>query len=114
MSTDIVSANLRLEHGIAPAEFAHVVDVFARLDQRLRSFDGRAIDLRLYVKERDTPSQHTTLEVVVAGHPAIIATSSHTDLDLALEEVRDEMVRQLTDVKTITEPQNNRARRQRA
>lgn len=114
MSTDIVSANLRLEHGVSPAEFDHVTEVFARLDQRLRSFDGRAIDLRLYVKERDTPSQHTTLEAVVAGHPAIIATSRHTDFDLALEEVRDDMVRQLTDTKNLAEPQNNRARRERA
>ena len=114
MTADIVSANLRLEHGVAPAEFDHVVEVFGRLDQRLRSFEDRSIDLRLYVKERDTPSQHTTLEAVVAGHPAIIATSSHADLDLALEEVRDDMVRQLTDAKNLTEPQNNRSRRGRA
>jgi len=113
MSANIVSANLRLEHGVAPAEFDHVVETFAKLDHRLRSFDGQTIELRLHVKERDTPSQHTTLEAHVASHPRFIATSSRTEFDQALAEVRDDMVRQLTDAKTITEPRNNRSLRER-
>ena len=113
MTAGIVAANLRLEHGVAPAEFDHVVDVFGKLDHHLSSFEDRTIDLRLHVKERETPSQHTTLEAHVGDRPRFIATSSHTDFDQALAEVRDDLVRQLTDAKTLTEPRHNRALRER-
>lgn len=107
MTTPTVAENLRLEYGIKPEEFDHVVSVLDRLDERLRSFRAEAVELRLSVKERDQPSQRTTLEAIIAGRPIIVATSDRADLDSALVEVRDDLIRQITDAKNRTEPKNN-------
>lgn len=107
MTTPTVAGSLRLEYGVKPDEFDHVVDVLGRLDERLRSFRSEAVELRLSVKERDEPSQRTTLEAIIAGRPLIVATSDREDLDAALVEVRDDLLRQITDAKNRTEPMNN-------
>lgn len=107
MTEPTVAESLRLEYGIKPHEFDHVVDVLGRLDERLRSFRAEAVELRLSVKERDQPSQRTTLEAIIAGMPRIVATSAEEDLDDALAEVRDDLIRQITDAKSRTEPMNN-------
>ena len=109
MTTDLVATNLRLEHGVAPTELDHVVDVFAKLDQHLRPFANRIVDLRLHVKERKTPSQHTTLEADIAGLSHLVATSDDPDFDRALAEVRDELARQLTDAKDRADPHHGKA-----
>jgi ribosome-associated translation inhibitor RaiA len=62
----------------------------------------------LFVKDRDTKSQHVTLDVKIDRHDVLVATSSNTDLDRAFNEVRDEMIRQLSDMKTKSEPRNNK------
>jgi len=112
MSEPTVAETLQLTHGVPPAEFGHVVAALGRLDERLRSFPVGTVELHLGVKERDTPSQRTTLEARIAGRPRIIATSSRRDFDAALAEVRDDLIRQITDAKNRTEPRNSRVRRQ--
>jgi len=112
MSSPVVANILKLSHGVAPEERAHVVAAFSRLDDRLRSFPEGAVELSLSVKERDTPSQRTTLEAWIAGQPRVVATSARTDFDAALAEVRDDMVRQISDAKNRTEPRNNRVGRE--
>lgn len=107
MTAPTVADNLRLEYGVGQDEFDHVVDVLGRLDERLRSFRAEAVELRLSVKERDEPSQRTTLEAIIAGRPIIVATSERGDFDAALVEVRDDLIRQITDAKNRTEPMNN-------
>jgi ribosome-associated translation inhibitor RaiA len=97
--------------GLGPADRARIVDRWSRLDQRLKSFRSDEVILVLTVKERDTPSQQTTLEARIARRPTLVATSSHTELDRALNEVRDDLIRQLTDAKNRTEPRQNRRRR---
>ena len=67
--------------------------------------------MELSVKERDTPSQRTTLEADISGWPRLVATSSHAAMGKALVEVRDDLLRQITDHKTRMEPRNNRHRR---
>ncbi len=67
--------------------------------------------LQLSVKERDTPSQRTMLAATIVGQRRLVATSRRTDFDGALAEVRDDLVRQITDAKNRTEPRNNRAHR---
>jgi ribosome-associated translation inhibitor RaiA len=64
------------------------------------------------VKERDEPSQRTTLEAWIAGQPRLVATSDRQDFDAAIAEVRDDLIRQITDAKNRTEPRNNRALRE--
>ena len=106
-----VDAALVLGNGIESAERAAIVEQLASLDSRLRSFRAGSVELRLTIKERDMPSQRTTLEASIAGRPRIVATSTRTDFAPALSEVRDDLVRQITDAKTRTEPRNNRQRR---
>jgi ribosome-associated translation inhibitor RaiA len=111
MSSPTVADILRLAHGVTPAERDHVVSVFSKLDERLRSFPEGSVEMQLSIKERDTPSQHATLEAWIARWPPIVSTSDRADFEAALIEVRDDMIRQITDAKNRTEPRNNPARR---
>jgi ribosome-associated translation inhibitor RaiA len=81
------------------------------LDARLRSFRAGTVDLELSIKDRETRGQRTTLEAWIVGLPRVVATSDEQNLGAALSEVRDELIRQLTDAKDRTEPGNNRNRR---
>lgn len=103
-----VESSLRLGGGIEPGERSQIVDRWSKLDQRLRSFRAEAVQLQLTVKERDTPSQRATVEARIAGLPTVVATSDETSFDQALNELRDDLIRQLTDAKNRQEPRNNR------
>ena len=112
MSSPIVADILHLAHGVTPAERDQVVASLARLDDRFSSYPDGSVKLQLSVKERDTPSQRTTLEAWIPDRPPIVATSERTDFDAAIIEVRDELIRQVTDAKHRTEPRKNRALRE--
>jgi len=105
-----VADTLQLANGLAPSDLDTIIAAFGRLDERLRSFSAGTVKLQLSVKERDTASQRTTLEMWIAGQPRLVATSSHSHLDAALIEVRDDLIRQITDAKHRSEPRNNRFR----
>ncbi len=113
MTTPTVASTLQVTHGITDAELGHVIDTLGRLDERLRSFRADAVELHLGVKERDMASQRTTLEARIAGRPRLVATSDRPDLDAALIEVRDDLIRQISDAKNRTEPKNNPSLRQK-
>jgi len=113
MDTSNVLTSLRIANGVPQAEFGHVVDLLARLDDHLGSFPDGAVELQLTVNERDTASQRTVLEARIAGQTTIVATSRLNDLDAALFEVRDELVRQLVDAKDQAEPRHRHARQSR-
>ena len=106
-STATVEASLRLGNGFAQDERGPIVEGWASLDTRLQSFDAGTVELELSVKERGEPSQRTVLEAWISGQTRIVATSNEPDLAQALHEVRDELIRQLTDAKNRTEPRNN-------
>lgn len=89
-----------------------LIDHWTRLDQRLQSFRDRSIAVDLHIHDRDHPAQHVVLDVSIGGMPLFVARADSTDLDHALNHVRDEMVRQLTDAKTKSEPRNNRKLRE--
>ena len=110
----IVADALRVHGHLATHEVIDLVGHWAKLDQRLQSFRDRSIGLDLHVNERDTPSQHITLELQISGFKPFVAKSSATSLGHGLNEVRDEMIRQLTDAKNRTEPRNNRRLRKTA
>jgi len=112
MTPATVADALQLSNGLAPAETDLVIAALGRLDERLRSFPAGSVTLQLSVKERDTPSQRTTLEAWIARQPRLVATSSRSDFDAALAEVRDDLIRQITDAKNRTEPRNSRVRRE--
>lgn len=106
-----VDEALRLGGGLREDERPGIVDQFASLDKRLRSYPSGTVELELTMKERDTPSQRTTLEAWIHGWPRLVATSTHTTFDQAVGEVRDDLIRQITDTKGRTEPRNSRQRR---
>jgi ribosome-associated translation inhibitor RaiA len=110
-TTATVHEALRLGGGVEPAERDGIVAHLASLDSRLRSFPSGAVELQLTIKERGTPSQRTTLEAWIARQPRLVATSTRNNFDQALTEVRDDLVRQITDAKNRTEPRNSRQRR---
>jgi len=110
----IVENVLRVHGHLEIHEVVDLVAHWAKLDQRLQSFRDRSIDMDLHVNERDTPSQHITLELQIGGFKSFVAKSSASSLARGLNEVRDEMIRQLTDAKTRTEPRNNRKLRETA
>lgn len=103
-----VADGLSLHGDIHEGEFDMIVDHWSKLDARLRSFDAGTVSLGLFVKERDSKNQHLTLDVKIDGHKPLVATSSNIEFGQALNEVRDEMIRQITDMKTKGEPRNNR------
>jgi hypothetical protein len=97
--------------GLSAEEREVVIASWGRLDARLRSFRPETVELHLVVKDRGGQSQRTTLEAWIAGRPRLVATSDAQVLEVATSEVRDDLIRQLTDQKTRTEPRNNRSLR---
>jgi ribosome-associated translation inhibitor RaiA len=106
-----VESSLRLGNGFETNERDGIVAGWSRLTSRLGSFSNGTVELEISVKERATPSQRTVLEAWIAGQDRLVATSEEADLDRALIEVRDDLVRQLTDAKNRTEPRNRRSLR---
>lgn len=107
-----VESSLRLGSGFESQERDSIVAGWSKLTSRLGSFPEGAVELELSVKERATPSQRTVLEAWITGSDRLVATSEEPDLDKALIEVRDDLIRQLTDAKNRTEPRNRRSLRE--
>jgi hypothetical protein len=106
--TATVEEALRFSGGIAADERTHILTLFSALDARLRSYRSGTVELDLSIKDRDTQGQYTTLEAWITGKQRLVATSRHTTTDQALAEVRDDLIRQLTDAKNRSEPRNNK------
>ena len=102
-ATSIVDQRLRLGGGLQPDERGRVVGRLGQLEARLKGFRPDAVDLTLSVKGRGKPDQRMVLECRIAGWPTVVGTSTKTDLDQALAEVRQELIRQLGDNKTRIE-----------
>ena len=107
-----VESSLRLGSGFEASERDRIVAGWSSLTNRLESFREGTVDLELSVKERGKPSQRTVLEAWIAGSDRLVATSEEPDLAGALTEVRDDLIRQLTDAKNRAEPRNRRALRE--
>jgi ribosome-associated translation inhibitor RaiA len=103
-----VADSLSVHGDLYQDDIDKLVDHWSKLDARLRSFDAGTVSMQLFVKDRDTKSQHVTLDLKIDGHNPLVATSSNGELDRALNEVRDEMIRQLSHMKGKTEPRNNK------
>jgi ribosome-associated translation inhibitor RaiA len=104
-----VEESLRLGHGFRTEERGRVIERLGRLEHRLSGM--RDIDLEISVKDRDTRKQRMVLEARVPHWQPMVATSTELDLDDALAECREDLLRQLNDRKTRDEPRNNRLKR---
>ncbi len=67
--------------------------------------------MELSIKDRDRHGQKVTLECWIARTTRLVATSFLDDVNSALDEVRDDLRRQINDAKTKSEPRNNRRHR---
>ncbi|PPK65109.1 HPF/RaiA family ribosome-associated protein [Actinokineospora auranticolor] len=105
-----ISARLRLGNGFTAAERPGIVKRLSSLDHALGAYDVSTVELELSTKDRDLPGQATTLQCRLAGRPRLVATSSQRTRTAALIEVRDNLRRQLDDLKARTAPQHARHR----
>lgn len=103
-----VSGSLQVHGDLAQHEIASLLDHWGNLDTRLRSFDEGTVHLDLYVKDRDSPSQHLTLEATIDRWPVLVATSTDHRLEHALNVVRDEMIRLIADARDRHKPRHRR------
>jgi hypothetical protein len=69
--------------------------LFGRLERRLAHWRPDQVELELSVKDRGVPGQRTVLECWISGAPRQVATSTLSDLDQAVVEVRDDLFRLL-------------------
>ena len=102
-----VAEQLRVVDGFARDERPDIVERLSSLDAHLAGLPAADTDLQLSIKDRGRPGQKTTLECWIAGHNRLIASSSQEPLSTALAEVRDDLRRQLDEVKSRREPGHN-------
>jgi len=109
----VIAQRLHVGTGFLSSERDWIVQRLAALGSRLRSFPDTQVDLEISLKERNGSGQRVTLECWISRTPRmhLVSTSSARELAAALNEVRDDLIRQVDDAKTRTEPRNNRARR---
>ena len=98
-TTATVSECLQVHGSMTGDEIQGLDEHWASLDHRLKSFEPEQVSMNLYVKDRDTVSQHLTLEAKVADWPVLVATTSDPEFGHALNVVRDEMIRLIGDAK---------------
>jgi ribosome-associated translation inhibitor RaiA len=106
-----VADSLRLGAGFQPDERDRMVDLLGRLDERMRSLPDDS-QLELSMKERGEASQRTVLSLRAPGWPHLVGTSAEQDLQAAVIEVRNDLVRQISDQKNSNEPRNRRSMRE--
>lgn len=98
-------------HGtLDESELNSLIHHWAKLDHRLRSFDDGSVKLDLYIKDRDARGQHLTLEATIDHYQPLVATADGGRLEYALNEVRDEMIRLITDARDRHHPRRRRGR----
>jgi ribosome-associated translation inhibitor RaiA len=110
---DLIGERLHLATGFLESERDWIVRRLAALGPRLRSFHPVQVDLEISLKDRQGADQRVTLECSIRRTPSLhlISTSSAPELAVALNDVRNGLIRQIDDAKTRTEPRNNRALR---
>ncbi|NGY63112.1 HPF/RaiA family ribosome-associated protein [Lentzea sp. NEAU-D13] len=110
---DTAVVALHLATGFLASERGWVLERLVALGSRLRSFRDDQIELEVSVTDRHGVEQQVTLECWINRTPRVhlVVTSSERDLSEALNEVRDELVRQVDEAKTRTGPRGNRALR---
>jgi hypothetical protein len=97
--TATISECLQVHGSLDSNETEELSEHWASLDTRLKSFEPTQVAMNLFVKDRDTVSQHLTLEAKIADWPTLVATTSEPEFGHALNVVRDEMIRLIGDAK---------------
>jgi hypothetical protein len=87
--------HLRIEFGFVESERPRIVEMLRKLDRQLQRWPADAVDMELYVKDRETMGQKVTMEVRLPNLPRIVATSKLPQLHDAVMDIRDEVWRQI-------------------
>ncbi len=90
---------IRLGTGFSENERDRLIEVFRKLDRRLKRWPADQVDMELSIKERDGSSQSVTLECWIADGSGshFVATSRESDLHDALMDCREDLWRQIDD-----------------
>jgi len=109
----VIAQRLHLATGFRSSERDWIVRRLAALGSRLRSYPDSQVVLEISLKDRDGTGQQVTLECWINRTPRlhVVSTSSAHDVTAAVGEVRDDLIRQIDDAKTRTEPHGNHTRR---
>ncbi|MGH8891728.1 MAG: hypothetical protein ACRDWY_00220 [Actinomycetes bacterium] len=99
---------LRLGTGFRPEDRTRVLDVLRSLARHLAGWRQEQVTVEVRVKDRDRPEQKVTLEARLAGWPTFVATAAHPDLDHALVEARQDLIRHVEEEKTRRDPRRTR------
>jgi ribosome-associated translation inhibitor RaiA len=99
-NTGILEERLRLGSGFGMAERTRVLRALAGLAPHLAGWNPEQVQLEVSMKDREGRGQRVTLEAWLSGWPHFVATSHEDDLDHALTEVRENLIRQIDDAKT--------------
>lgn len=110
---NLIAERLHLATGFLDSERDWIVRRLAALNPRLRSFHEVQVDLDISLKDRHEADQRVTLECWIRRTPRLhlVSTSAAAELAVALNEVRNGLIRQIDDAKTRTEPRHNRTLR---
>ncbi|MGW6442807.1 HPF/RaiA family ribosome-associated protein [Lentzea sp. NPDC055074] len=109
----VTAQRLHLSTGFHATERDWVVRCLAALGTRLRSYRDDQVDLEISLRDRDGDEQRVVLQCWISGAHRVhfVATSSKQRLSSALGEAGDDLVRQVDEAKTRTEPRHNRSPR---
>lgn len=113
MSTDEMNTlvdHVRFGGGFAERDRALVADTLSQALGRFAHLD-RSWEMELSVKDREAPGQTVTLEAWVPGKNRFVATSRLPDLRAALNDVGEDVRRQLNKARETSAPRTNRAKR---
>jgi ribosome-associated translation inhibitor RaiA len=90
-------AQLRLGAGFTEDDREEAEKRLEKLNRRLRHFPAEGTELLLTVNDRDSTAQRVTLQCLAPRYAPFVATSTEPDLRTALNEVRQELWRQIDD-----------------
>jgi hypothetical protein len=97
--SNLIAERLHLATGFLATERDWIVRRLGTLGTRLRSFHATEIDLEISLKDRHGTGRQVTLECWISRTPRLhlVSTSTARELSAALNEVRDELIRQVDD-----------------
>jgi ribosome-associated translation inhibitor RaiA len=113
IATPVLASSLRLAGGLREGELPHLLAALAPLEKHLARWNADQVDLQLSVKDRGRPEQHVTIEAKLGGWPLLVARAADVDLDRALHQARDELIRQIEDERRRRIPKDNRKLREK-
>jgi hypothetical protein len=101
---NVIAERLHLATGFLSSEREWVVGRLAALGSRLRSFQATQVDLEISLEERHGTGQRVILECWLSRTPRLhlVSTSTARALASAVNEVRDDLIRQVDDAKIGT------------